>query len=168
MAEGRMAYGWIAMLIIIFVVSVTYILFDPAIKTMYEAGIQLNPDLVGVMDYLNLLWTWFPLAFILALLVWGINMGIGNSPRPDRIVLGWLLIIVCLFAILAAYVSLDSIVTMLIDWGYQINTTFGGALSTIRIMWYNYPYPVTIAVIIWAFIQSVSSESNSYYYNQYE
>lgn len=166
MAEGRMAYGWIAMIVIIFVVSVTYILFDPAIKTLYEAGIQLNTDIIPVMDFLNLLWTWFPLAFIIGILVWGINMGIGNSPRPDRIILAWLIIIVCILAIIAAYVSLDTMVTSLISWGYQISDAFGAALSTIKIMWYNYPYPVMIGVIIWAFVQSVSSEQNTYYYDQ--
>ena len=45
MAEGRMAYGWPAMLAIIFVVSLLYILLDPFVNGMYEAALQINTSL---------------------------------------------------------------------------------------------------------------------------
>ena len=83
MAEGRMAYGWPAMLAIIFVVSLLYILLDPFVNGMYEAALQINTSLHGILDYMNLLWTWMPLAFAFGLILWAVNMSKQPACRPD-------------------------------------------------------------------------------------
>lgn len=166
MAEGRMAYGWPALFILIFVISLMYILLDPFVGSVYEAGLQLNAELQPILDYLNLLWTWLPLAFAFALIIWAVNMAIGNSPRPDRILFGWFLVVILIVVIMTGYLGMDPVISSIIGWAEQINDTFATSLNTLSIAWRNYPYPVTIGVLVWAYIQSVSSEQNTYYYEQ--
>lgn len=166
MAEGRMAYGWPAMLAIIFVVSLLYILLDPFVNGMYEAALQINTSLHGILDYMNLLWTWMPLAFAFGLILWAVNMSMGNSPRADRILFGWFVVIILNVVILAGYMGIDPLIGWMFAWSQQISDVFSGSLNTLQIVWANYPYPVTIGALIWAYIQSVSSEQNTYYYDQ--
>ena len=164
MDPGRLAYGWPALLVILFVVSITYIILDPSFTSWYQAGIEMgNTDLTPVLDYLNLLWEIYPIPFLLALIIWGIVMGMGYCPSPGRISLAWLIIISVLIAILLSYITIDPIITYYANISLQISPLYSTALSFVQLIWYAYPYPVTIATIIWAFVQSVSSEQNTYY-----
>ncbi len=164
MDPGRFAYGWPALLVIFFVVSITYIILDPAFTSWYQGGIEMNnADLTPVLDYLDLLWEIFPIPFFLSLIIWGIVMGMGYSPSPGRIALAWILIITILIAILLAYITIDPIVTYYSSISLQISDLYSTAIRFVSLVWYAYPYPVTIALLIWAFVQSVSSEQNTEY-----
>ena len=164
MEPGRMAYGWPALLTILFVVMISYIILAPAFTSWYEAGIGMaNAQLTPVLDYLNLLWGIFPVPFFLSLVIWGIVMGMGYSPSPGRIALAWIVEIAIIIAILLGYITVDPIVTYYSGISLQVSTLFSTAVNFARTIWYAYPYPVTIGVIIWGFIQSVSSEQNTEY-----
>ncbi len=160
---SRIAYGFLSMLIIIFVFAVAYILINPAFETWIEIGLQINTDLVDTVNFIGITWDLLPLGLVISLIIWGVLAGMGAATNPGRVVFGWLLLLASINCMLAGYVTVDPIVESLVAIGTGIGGVFAPVISFLHMMWIAYPIPVVFAILIWTFAQSLATEPNTEY-----
>lgn len=160
---SRMAYGFVAMLIVIFVFFVPYALISPAWDTWYLMGIEMNSDLAGTLGFIDIVWSLLPFAVIIAVVIWGIVAGMGSATNPGRVCLGWLVVLAALCAIMLAYVTADPIVINFYAMGIAAGGAFEPVVEFLMMMWHGYPIPCIFAVLIWAVVQSIATEPNTEY-----
>ena len=87
---SRMGYGFVAMLIIVFVFFAAYALISPAWDTWYQIGLSMGESLFGTLNFLNICWSLLPFAVVIGIVIWGIVAGMGNATNPGRVCLGWI------------------------------------------------------------------------------
>ena len=158
---ARMGYGFVGMICVCGIWAIAYIATNPAMASLYAAGQQLTPEVLGSLDFIRTVWQFLPLGVILGVIIWGTLAGMGTATSPWRVILGWLVILMVLLIMMCGYVGLDGLfeaVYLAID-----NPIFIPAADFVRMVWHAYPIPLTIGLLLWAIVQSIATEANQIY-----
>ena len=160
---SRIAYGFLSMIIIIFVFSVAYLMITPAFDTWVEISSQLSPEIEDTIGFINIAWDLLPLAMIISLIIWGVLAGMGAASNPGRVAFGWLVLVAALNGMMLGYVTVDPVIQSLSSVGLQAGGMFSPVVSFLQMMWQAYPIPAFFALLIWTFAQSLATEPNTEY-----
>lgn len=160
---SRIAYGFLSMIIIIFVFSVAYLMITPAFDTWVEISSQLSPEIEDTIGFINIAWDLLPLAMIISLIIWGTLAGMGSATNPGRLAFGWLVLIAAINGMMVGYITVDPILQSLFQIGLSMAGIFSPVISFIQMIWMAYPIPVVFALLAWTFAQSLATEPNTEY-----
>jgi len=160
---SRIAYGFLSMIIIIFVFAIVYIIINPAFDTWIEISSQLNPDLADTVSFMTIAWDLLPLGLIISLIIWGVLAGMGAASNPGRVAFGWLVLVAALNGMMLGYVTVDPVIQSLSSVGLQAGGMFSPVVSFLQMMWQAYPIPAFFGLLIWTFAQSLATEPNTEY-----
>jgi hypothetical protein len=159
---SRIAYGFISLVVIIGIFALCYIILNPLMASLYAVGQQLTPELIKMLDFLQIAWNVLPLAVLISVAMWAVVAGMGNATNPGRICIAWLIVLSSIILMMIGYVSLgplfETILNMVESAGF-----FPPATNFAKLVWYNYPIPLLIVILLWAFVQSIFTEPNTEY-----
>ena len=157
----RISFGFVATIILIFAFFVMYALVSPAWDTWYEMGLSESSALANPMGFLNIVWKLLPIEVIFCSILWLVVAGMGEAANPGKLLLGQIVLVSGVMAMDLLYVTVEP---MFLEWMGHVGEyagVFSGVAEVVKVVWYNYCYPVFFAVLVWVAALSISTEADT-------